>query len=186
VAVRPMRVDAQRNYDRILAVAESVVAQQGADASLEEIARRAGVGSATLHRHFPTRHALLEAVFRDRTEVLCAKARELAAGAEPGVALVTWLREVGAYVVANRGLATSLIRRDRAPGSAPGPSCHQVVSDAGDELLDLAREAGTVRPDVSIVDLLMLVNALSLAAEQVPDGAAEVDRLITLAIGGIH
>lgn len=75
---RPLRADAQRNYDRILAAAGAAVAAHGTDASLEEIAREAGVGSATLHRHFPSRQALLEAVFRDRVETLCAKAADLA------------------------------------------------------------------------------------------------------------
>ncbi|MDT5359088.1 MAG: hypothetical protein QOC69_850, partial [Mycobacterium sp.] len=66
LAQRPMRADARRNYERLVAQASAVVREAGADASLEEIARRAGVGSATLHRHFPSRGALLEAVFRDR------------------------------------------------------------------------------------------------------------------------
>ncbi|MFC7643282.1 TetR/AcrR family transcriptional regulator [Streptosporangium lutulentum] len=78
-----MRADARRNHDRILVAASAAIAQHGAEASLEEIARHAGVGSATLHRHFPSRQALLEAVFRDRVETLCAKASELAAASTP-------------------------------------------------------------------------------------------------------
>lgn len=81
---RSMRADARRNRDRILAAAGTAIAEHGAEASLEEIARHAGVGSATLHRHFPSRQALLEAVFRDRVEILCAKARDLAASPIPG------------------------------------------------------------------------------------------------------
>lgn len=183
---RSMRADAQRNYSRILTVAEAAVAQHGAEVSLEEIARRAGVGSATLHRHFPSRRALLEAIFHDRTEELCSKAQELARGAEPGRALVIWLRAVGRYVAENRGLATSLIHGVRDTDPARGTTCHAVLSAAGSELLHQAREAGAIRPEVSIVDLLTLVNAISLVTEQDPEGTAEADRLLTLAIDGIR
>lgn len=183
---RPMRADARRNYDRILATAEVAIARHGADASLEEIARRAGVGSATLHRHFPSRRALLEAVFHDRVEALCARARELAGDAEPGPALVVWLRAVGAYVADTRGLAASLIGGARDGGPPQGDACYAMIADAGAELLRRAREADAVRPGVSIDDLLALVNAISLAAEHGPGGAAEADRLLALAIDGIR
>ncbi|MBB4914847.1 TetR/AcrR family transcriptional regulator [Streptosporangium saharense] len=183
---RPKRADARRNHDRILAAAQVAVARDGADASLEEIARQAGVGSATLHRHFPSRLALLEAVFLDRVETLCSQARELAADPDPGAALVTWLRAIGAYAANVRGLAASLLRSacelDHAERSV---TCHGKVSDAGEELLSRARQAGAVRPDVSVGDLLTLVNALSLATERHPDPCAETDRLLLLALEGI-
>ncbi|MFF8370243.1 TetR/AcrR family transcriptional regulator [Streptomyces lydicus] len=86
-----------------------MVAEHGAEASLEEIARHAGVGSATLHRHFPSRQLLLEAVFKGRVEALCAKAHELLPAPDPGAALVAWLRAVGTHAVANRGLQASLM-----------------------------------------------------------------------------
>lgn len=182
-----MRADARRNYDRILVAAEVAIARHGADASLEEIARQAGVGSATLHRHFPSRRALLEAVFHDRVDALCARARELAGDTEPGPALVVWLRAVGAYVATTRGLAASLL--DGAHDGGPPQSdacCYAVIANAGDELLRRAREADAVRPGVSIDDLLALVNAISLAAEHGPGGTAEADRLLALAIDGIR
>jgi AcrR family transcriptional regulator len=185
-AGRSMRADARRNYERILAAAGAAIAQHGAEASLEEVARRAGVGSATLHRHFPSRQALLEAVFQDRVETLCAKARELAADLDPGPALVAWLRAVGAHAASNRGLATSLIRGATDGDPTLGATCHMMIMDAGGELLTRARKAHTVRPDVAITDLLKLVSAISLAAEQEPDGAAEADRLLALAIDGVH
>jgi AcrR family transcriptional regulator len=175
-----MRADARRNRERIVAVAGTAIAEHGADASLEEIARRAGVGSATLHRHFPTRQALLEAVFRDRVEALCALARSTAADLPPGPALAAWLRAVGRHAAVNRGLAASLLR-----GADPslGASCHAMITAAGEELLTAARRAGDVRADVDVVDLLKLANALSLATEGDP---AEADRLLTLALAGIH
>jgi AcrR family transcriptional regulator len=183
---RPVRADARRNYDRILVAAEAAIAQHGADASLEEIARQAGVGSATLHRHFASRRALLEAVFHDRVEALCAQARALAGDAEPGSALVVWLRAVGAYIAATRGLAASMLREDLDSEAVQGDTCSAMLAGAGDELLRRARDAGAVRPTVSIIDLLTLVNAISLATEQDPDGVAEADRLLTLAIDGIR
>lgn len=171
-----MRADARRNYDRLVAVAGAVVAEQGADASLEEIARRAGVGSATLHRHFPGRYALLDAVFRDRVDGLCAQAAELLAEQSPGDALETWLRAVVAHASRNRGLAPSLMR-------GTGSAAHAKIIAAGAKLLARARQAGQVAADVGIGDLLDLVNAVSLAAPDDPDRAG---RLADLVINGIR
>jgi AcrR family transcriptional regulator len=180
-----MRADARRNYERILAAAGTAIAQYGAEASLEEIARRAGVGSATLHRHFPSRQTLLDAVFRDRVETLCAKARDLAAELDPGPALITWLRAVGTHAASNRGLAASLMRGARDDDPTLGATCHAMIVNAGGELLTRAHQAHAVRPDVAIADLLTLASAISLAAEQEPDGATEADRLLALAINGV-
>jgi AcrR family transcriptional regulator len=181
-----MRADARRNYDRILAAAAEAIAEHGAEASLEEIARRAGVGSATLHRRFPSRQLLLEAVFRDKVEALCAIAADLAADPDPGHALATWLGAVARHAVSNRGLAASLMRGAYDGDPAFGGTCHTMITNAGAGLLAGARHANVVRPDVSITDLLMLVNAICLAVEQEPDSAAQADRLLTLALTGVH
>nr|BFE86984.1 TetR/AcrR family transcriptional regulator [Planobispora longispora] len=181
-----MRADARRNYERILTAAAEAVARHGAEASLEEIARRAGVGSATLHRHFPSRQALLEAVFRGKVEVLCASARDLAATRDPGPALGAWLRAVVAHAVSNRGLAASLMRGASGGDPALGATCHTMILDAGEEVLARARRAGAVRPDVSIADLLTLVSAISQATEGGPDGSAQADRLLGLALNGVR
>ena len=183
---RSMRADARRNYDRILAAAAEAIAEHGAEASLEEIARRAGVGSATLHRHFPSRQRLLEAVFRDKVETLCATAADLAADPDPGHALATWLRAVAKHAVSNRGLAASLMRGAHDGDPTLGATCHTMITDAGAGLLARACRANAARPDVSITDLLKLVNAICLAVEQEPDGAAQADRLLTLALTGVH
>ncbi|MEV0415261.1 helix-turn-helix domain-containing protein [Streptomyces sp. NPDC050448] len=183
---QPMRADARRNHDRIVAAAEAVIAEHGAEASLEEIARRAGVGSATLHRHFPTRQALLETVFKGRVEALCARAHDLLSDPHPEAALVTWLRAVGAHAVANRGLGASLMRGARDGEPTLGSTCHAMIVSAGDQLLTRAREAHAVRPEVTITQLLKLVGAIALATEQEPDGPAEADRLLALAIDGVR
>lgn len=181
---QPMRADARRNVEKIVAAAGALIAEHGADASLEEVARRAGVGSATLHRHFPSRQALLEAVFADRVEALCTKAGKLLAEPDPGEALFTWLRAVGAHAVANRGLGASLMRGGGDP--TLGGTCHDMVTTAGDALLARARAADAVRPEITITHLLKLVSAISLATEQEPDGPAEADRLLAIAIDGVR
>ncbi|ONI85019.1 TetR family transcriptional regulator [Saccharothrix sp. ALI-22-I] len=175
-----MRADARRNQERIVAVAGDAIAEHGADASLEEIARRAGVGSATLHRHFPTRQALLEAVFRDRVEALCDQARSIAAELPPGPALAAWLRAVGRHAAANRGLAASLMR-----GADPslGATCHAMITTAAEDLVTAAQRTRDVRPDVAVVDLLKLTSAISLSTEGNP---TEADRLLTLALTGVR
>lgn len=183
---RAMRADARRNRDRIVAAAGTAVARHGAEASLEEIARHAGVGSATLHRHFPSRQALLEAVFRDRVEALCARARELAAEPDPGAALISWLRAVGAHAVSNRGLGASLMRGTPDGDPTLGETCHTMIVSAGDALLVRARDARAVRPGVTVTQLLALVSAIALATEQEPDGPAEADRLLALVIDGVR
>lgn len=102
------RSDARRNYQRILAVAEAEVAVHGAEASLEQIARTAGVGSATVRRHFPTRRALLEAVFQERIEGLCERAHRLSTSEDGRTALLEWLRALVLYAVSARGFANTL------------------------------------------------------------------------------
>jgi AcrR family transcriptional regulator len=180
-----MRADARRNVARIVAAAAEAFARHGAEASLEEIARSAGVGSATLHRHFPGRQALLEAVFRERVEELCERARELAGTWEPGPALVGWLRAVSAHAASNRGLAAAL-----ACGAADGDpefgrGCHALITAAGMELLDRAQAAGAARTDVAITELLTLVSAVALATETGSAPAADADRLVRLALEGL-
>ncbi|MEV0278002.1 helix-turn-helix domain-containing protein [Streptomyces sp. NPDC050610] len=166
-ARRPLRADARRNYARILAAAEEAFATHGPDASLEEIARQAGVGSATLHRHFASRRSLLEAVFHDRVEALCARAREHARASEPGPALFAWLRDLNAYAAASLGLIASLLRDGRDLDLVEkDDDCVSMITNAAGELLDAARRAGAVRPGIRTEDMLALVNAISLATTE--------------------
>src|SRR5689334_10113778 len=107
---RPMRADAQRNYARLLSAAAEAFAEHGADdASLEEIARRAGVGIGTLYRHFPTRQALLEAVYRDQVEALRGRAGELIESDAPREALAAWLRTLMAFSSTKHNLTSALL-----------------------------------------------------------------------------
>jgi AcrR family transcriptional regulator len=174
-----MRADAQRNYDRIVSAASEAIAQDGAEASLEAIARSAGVGSATLHRHFPSRWSLMEAVFAERVGCLIDRAEELRDAPEPLDALVRWLREVAAYATTTRGLAAALLN---GPPAESG-TCQAHLIAAGEPLVRRAVEAGVVRGDVATADLLTLVNAISLAAQQA--GPEEAERLVTLVLEGV-
>lgn len=176
-AARPQRSDWQRNHQRLLTVAAELVARDGAGVSLEEIARRAGIGSATLHRHFPSRQALLEEIFHDGVERLCRRADELARE-DPAHGLVRWLEELTVYTANTRGLAMSL-----AMPARPDTSCHAWVSDAAGGLMTHAVEAGAVRAGVSLPDLLDLVNAISIATEGDEPAAR---RLLRLAVEGLH
>ncbi|MGC7096051.1 TetR/AcrR family transcriptional regulator [Amycolatopsis lurida] len=177
------RADARRNYARILAVAEEEVAAHGANASLEQIARTAGVGSATVRRHFPTRHALLEAVSHQRIEALSARARELTGRGDSRDALLEWLGEVVAYSATARGLAAALAYD--VPDPAGANSCSSTLEEAGTPLLDRAVADGAVEAGVTVADLITLIVGIVLATEHRPDPAGEADRLFRLAVTGV-
>ncbi|MEU0478332.1 helix-turn-helix domain-containing protein [Streptosporangium sp. NPDC006013] len=183
---RPLRADAQRNYDRILGAAREVFACHGAGASLKEIARRAETGSATLHRLFPSRRTLLEAVFHDRVEELCAKAAQRAKESEPGPALLAWLGDLNAYAASSRGLAAALLHDGRdADLLDQNEGCQAMITNAARELLQRAQQAAAARPGVLAEDLLALINAISLATEH-HDDDAQAGRLLDIAIEGIR
>lgn len=183
-APRPMRADARRNYERLLAEARTAFTAHGTDASLEDIARRAGVGIGTLYRHFPNRTALMSAVFQGEVDALLARSRELLASAEPCRALVEWLRTIVAHASTYRGLSRALMAAQSDEGSAMS-RCSLPMREAGSELLARAQGAGAVRADVGIVDLMQLTNAISLAVEQSPDDPELADRLLMLTLTGL-
>ncbi|MEV4098231.1 TetR/AcrR family transcriptional regulator [Streptosporangium saharense] len=184
-APRAQRADAQRNRARILQVAQAVVAEQGTQASLRDIARRSGVGLGTLYRHFPTRDELLEALLRDRFDRLAARAASLEATRSPEDALTEWL---GAFVVgatAYRGLAASMMATLGDENSSLHASC-LAMRQAGSRLLRNVQDAGIIRPDVDGTDLFALVNAVSWIAEQAPSLAARREHLFALVIDGLR
>ncbi|WP_091031504.1 TetR family transcriptional regulator [Glycomyces harbinensis] len=183
------RADARRNYARILAVAEEEVAAHGADASLEQIARVAGVGSATVRRHFPTRRALLEAVSQSRIEALCDRARDLT-GDEAGAidsrsALLGWLGEVVAYSASARGLAAVLAPEGTMGDADPMDGCSRKLEAVAAPLLHRAIRDGAVAEGVTFADLMGLIVGIALATEHDPDPAAQSDRLFRLAVAGL-
>ncbi|MFD6279452.1 TetR/AcrR family transcriptional regulator [Streptomyces sp. NPDC060209] len=181
---RPMRADARRNYDRLLSEARTSFAAQGTDASLEDIARRAGVGIGTLYRHFPNRQALMNAVFQDALNALLDRSRELAHAEQPCTALVEWLGAIVTHAGEYRGLAQALMSAS-GDETSELTSCHVPLRQAGARLLTRAQSSGSVRADVSIDDLLQLTNAIALAAEQTPTDPALANRLLRLTLRGL-
>jgi AcrR family transcriptional regulator len=183
---RPMRADAQRNYQRLLTAAGETFAEQSADdASLEEIARRAGVGIGTLYRHFPNRQALLEAVYSDQVNLLRSRALELSQAADPGAALAEWLRAVVGFGRTKRSLTTALLAtldKDSELLSA----CSQVLRESAATLLGRAQQAEIVRGDADPKDLLRLVHGISMAVEREPADSGQADRLLGLVLDGLR
>lgn len=160
-----MRSDAKKNYSRLLAVARAAVTEQGADASLRDIARRAAVGLGTLYRHFPTREALLEALLRDSLDELTRKAGELETAASPDDALLCWFREGVAFSRSYGGVVALMADALENEDSALHASCTTMRS-AGARLLLRAQKEGTARVDINGSDLLALIAALAWLGEQ--------------------
>jgi AcrR family transcriptional regulator len=182
-APRRERADARRNRERVLAAAEATFAEQGPEASLEEIARRAEVGIGTLYRHFPTRQALVEAVFRDSVVSLCDQATALGCEASPYEALRAWLRlqlaHAGTYgTLAASSMLTSLDDERAGP-------C-QAMKQSASVLLARAQAAGEVRVDVDVDDVMRLVGALAIAIDDAPDADERADRLFGLMMDGLR
>lgn len=175
------RADARRNRDRLVTAASEVVAESGAEASLEEIARRAGVGSATLHRHFRTRAELLAAVLHDRVRGLCERAEGLLTAPNAGVALRTWLQAVVAHAAAVRGFGPALTGYTPDPGFSP----HTMIRDAATRLLDRAQREGAVARSVTVDDVLQLANGIALATESLPNPAERAETLLAIAANGL-
>jgi AcrR family transcriptional regulator len=181
----PMRADARRNRQRLLAAALQAFTEHGADdASLDEIARRAGVGIGTLYRHFPTRQTLLEAVYRDQVEDLCARAGTPAA--TPAAALEGWLRELISFAATKRNLISSLMAGPEGKNSELATSCSALVRQAAGELLAAAQRAGEIRPDVDVTDVLRLSHALGIAAELPSAHADQPERLLKVLVDGLR
>jgi AcrR family transcriptional regulator len=178
---RPKRADALRNYEKLIAAAREAFAGGGTATSLEEIARRAGVGIGTLYRHFPSRQDLLEAVYVEEVEALCRSADDLA-GLEPWDALAAWLHRCVGYFATKRALAEELLAYlDRDAAFFKG--CRGAFTGAGEPLFARAQAAGAVRADTSFHDALQIVTGIA----KIPGAAPEqVDRLLTVALDGLR
>jgi len=157
---RKPRTDALRNRERILEVAKGAFTRHGAAASLDDIAKQAGVGAGTLYRHFPTRDTLIEAVYRSEVEKLAAAARAFAAAMPPIEALRAWLLLFVDYIAAKHIIAPAL------NSVAGGPSrlyegSRSLVQGAIEELVKRAKKSGHVRRDIDASDLLRAVIGVS-------------------------
>lgn len=181
---RPLRADARRNRDRLLNAAGQAFAEHGVEAPLEEIARRAGVGVGTLYRHFPTRDALVEAVFRNEVELLCDAAEDYARQLPADEALASWMRRFVRYVATKRGLATAL-KAMVGLDSELFTYTHERIRNAAASLLTPAAQAGLIRDDVEPADLLKGLSGICLAADQ-GDFEGQAGRLVGLLMDGLR
>ena len=181
LAQRPKRADARRNYEKLLAAAADAFAQDGTDASLEDIARRAQVGIGTLYRHFPTRQDLLEAVYLEEVEEMSRAADDLA-DVEPWDALVTWLHQFVRYAATKRALADEMmatIGRDAEVFVA----CRAAITAAGDKLLKRAQEAGVVRRDTNFTDVGRMVGGIAAIRTTDP---GQIEHILDVALDGLR
>ena len=178
---RRVRADAVRNRERLLAAADDAFAERGTEASLEDVARRAGVGIGTLYRHFPTRDDLVAALIEGEVHDLVALADDLLASPDPGVALRSWLTALIGHVTRYRGLASSLVDARCGEGRL-SESCHRQEA-AATALVERARDAGALRDDVAVADVLDLVSALAWLAEG--DRPVAPNRLLDLVLDGL-
>jgi AcrR family transcriptional regulator len=185
-ADRGMRADARRNYEKLLSAAATAFAEHGADdVSLEEIARRAGVGIGTLYRHFPTRQALLEGVYRDQVEAMRARADELLAVVPPDEALALWLRDLLEFGRTKRMLTRAMLTTLNKDSELMS-SCSSMMRGAATDVLTSAQQAGAARADANAADLMRLVHAISLTTDWAPDDHDQADRLLALVLDGLR
>jgi len=180
-APRPMRADARRNYERILAVAREAFLEHGAAASLDDIARRAGVGPGTLYRHFPNRSTLLDAVYRENVDQLCAGAYQLAKSEPPFEALSKWLRCLAVSMSAHQGLKAAI-----AEEGLDLSVCRELYYEAGNALLDRALEAGAIRPGIDVADIFKLIHGCTQGSENSPDPVGQIDRILPIIVDGLR
>lgn len=179
---RPARADAQRNLDALLEAAKAVFAESGVDAPVRDIAERAGVGIATVYRHFPQRSLLIAAVFRREMDACVDLAPVLAATHEPAEALSLWLQRFAAFIATKRGLAAALYSGDPVYAGLPALFETRLIP-AMQMLLTAAIDAGQIRDVVDPDELLNAVARLSVPAGS--DKPGNADRMVSLLVDGL-
>jgi AcrR family transcriptional regulator len=181
----PRRADARRNYDKLIAAAAAAFAEHGADdVSLEEIARRAGVGIGTLYRHFPNRQALLEAVYKEQVDALEVLAAKLLTAESAGDALAEWIRGFAAFGRTKRSLSGALVSTIGKDSELLSTST-KLLRDCSQAILERAQRAGAARADVTSGDILRLTHGLIMATSTSPPDPDQDDRMLSLVIAGL-
>jgi AcrR family transcriptional regulator len=181
---RPLRADAQRNRQRILAAAEALFAERGVGVSIDDIAAAAGVGVGTMYRRFPDRETLIEALFEEKIASIAQRARDALAMEDPWEGFVTFMRGAAREQATNRGLKDVLLSPDR--GRERVAAIRDTIRPIASQLLRRAQEAGAVREDLRDFDMPMLQLAVALIADQSRDVAPEYyQRLLTVLLDGL-
>jgi AcrR family transcriptional regulator len=178
---RPQRADARRNYEKVLAAAREAFAEGGESTALEEIARRAGVGIGTLYRHFPNRQALVEALYLDEVEDVCRSASQFD-GADPWEALNGWFERFNGYFATKRALVHELLNYLDADASLFQASRASLFA-AGEPLLERAQQAGVVRQDVTIAEVIQMVMGIAKIPAADP---SQTERILRIALDGLR
>jgi AcrR family transcriptional regulator len=183
-AVRTPRSDAARNRDQLLAVATRVFMSADAEPSMRAIAREAGVGIATLYRHFPTRESLVDAVYQDQVERLTAGARELLGRLPPAAALRSWMDLFGDWIATKNGMLDTLLAMIDS-GEITHAQTRTELLTAITTMLDAGRAAGDLRSDVTAEDLAASLIGIFTVAPR-PAHEAKADRLLNLLMDGLR
>ncbi len=179
-----VRVDAARNRAQLLAVATRLLATEGAENSMRAIAREAGVGIATLYRHFPTREALVAAVYSDQVERLTAGARELLSEHSTARALRGWMELYGQWIAAKSGMLDTLLSMVET-GDLAHARTRDAILDAITRILDAGREAGDLRSDVTASEVSASLIGIFMVSRQA-GGAVSSDRLLDILLDGLR
>jgi AcrR family transcriptional regulator len=181
---RPLRADARRNRERLLEVAVRSFSLDGPDVPLESIAKAAGVGIGTLYRHFPTREALVEAVYRNELDRLCSAVAGLLASQPADLALRAWMNLFVDYMVTKRGMADAL-RAVIASGGNPYAHSRDLLMSAIGRLVEAGVADGTLRPDVPAEDVLAGLTGVTLTVGD-PEKRDQARRLLDLLVDGLR
>ena len=180
-----MRADAKRNYDRIVEVAREVFREQGYDASLDEVAKRAGVGPGTLYRHFPTRDVLLDAIMQSWVlRVDEAVEKTLVREGSPRDLLLAWFQEYVALISVHKGGPAKITSAMGDPDSPIHTKC-QVLRRAHDRIIERLRDEGALRDDVETLQVIRLVGGVASVADQGELDAASVLPLLEVVADGL-
>jgi AcrR family transcriptional regulator len=183
-SIRKPRADAVRNRERVLEAAKAVFSAGGSDASLEAVAKRAGVGIGTLYRHFPTREALFEAVYRREVEQLGELAEQLKTAKDPVEALRRWLHSNVEFVATKKGMLAALALAVQSQSELYAFSFDRLTRAVG-LLLDRAVKAGAIRADISAEDMLKALIGMCYMHDQ-PGWQATTMRLLDVFIDGLR
>jgi AcrR family transcriptional regulator len=181
---RATRSDAARNREQLLEVATRVLASPGANTSMRAIAREAGVGIATLYRHFPTRESLVEAVYRDQVVRLTNGARELLADTAPADAMRRWMDLFGIWIATKNGMLDTLLTMVENDAAAHARTREELLN-AISAILDAGRTAGDLRPDVTAEEIAASLIGIFTVAHQ-PGNTVTADRLLDILLDGLR
>ena len=182
---KPLRADAQRNYDKLVAAAREVFAERGAEGSLDEIAKRAGVGPGTLYRHFPTRDDLIDALMRDWTERVAADSiSAVEAGVPARQTLERWLADLVKHMTLHRGAAAKLSAAMDDPSSPIYRKC-QMLGDANDRVITYLIDEGALRDGVESHQVMRLVSGVATVVDQASLDFDQVRPMLDIVIDGI-